>query len=569
MKTRKAGISKKIFIMMLLLIIISDFMLCNMAYLRSRDAMMEQVRIRALSIVECMASNIDGDLFDTIGVGDEESEAYKSILNEMIPFRDYGGIEYAYTVKNSGSGAVYMVDADPDEPAAIGDPFDDDSAELAQAMTGENVMTAKPYKDEWGEHLTAYAPFRNSKGEISGLAAVDISTAELNAKQRALLINIIILFIVIVGISIVLLTIIRNMLNRGFSALNEEVENLVRGDGDMTKKINLDSGDEFEIIAGNMNAFIDQIRDVVNGVKGSANDTFAYSGTLTASVQSATGTMGNLSNAIDEVAHGATQQAQEVSDASSDVAGIVDRLSEMEDTVNNAEQFTQKMNENSHQVSGRFDILIQSIQSSLEELDLVTKEMDTVGTSVKTVIEAANAIDSIARQTNLLSLNASIEAARAGEAGKGFAVVAGEIGSLATQSNESASAIKKIMDELTKETKKAIESVNKLNDVMKQQGSISEESQQSLMTLFDDIEQTRQTFGIIRDNVSGIQEACGRLNDSINNLSAISEENAASAQETAASITQIMNVINDVNSQADSIRKLSSGLEDAVNKYRT
>ncbi len=569
MKTRKAGISKKIFIMMLLLIIISDFLLCNMAYLRSRDAMMEQVRIRALSIVECMASNIDGDLFDTIGVGDEESEAYQSILNEMIPFRDYGGIEYAYTVKNSGSGAVYMVDADPDEPAAIGDPFDDDSAELAQAMTGENVMTAKPYKDEWGEHLTAYAPFRNSKGEISGLAAVDISTAELNAKQRALLINIIILFIVIVGISIVLLTIIRNMLNRGFNALNEEVENLVRGDGDLTKKINLDSGDEFEIIAGNMNAFIDQIRDVVNGVKGSANDTFAYSGTLTASVQSATGTMGNLSNAIDEVAHGATQQAQEVSDASSDVAGIVDRLSEMEDTVNNAEQFTQKMNENSHQVSGRFDILIQSIQSSLEELDLVTKEMDTVGTSVKTVIEAANAIDSIARQTNLLSLNASIEAARAGEAGKGFAVVAGEIGSLATQSNESASAIKKIMDELTKETKKAIESVNKLNDVMKQQGSISEESQQSLMTLFDDIEQTRQTFGIIRDNVSGIQEACGRLNDSINNLSAISEENAASAQETAASITQIMNVINDVNSQADSIRKLSSGLEDAVNKYRT
>ena len=569
MKTRKAGISKKIFIMMLLLIVISDFLLCNMAYLRSRDAMMEQVRIRALSIVECMASNIDGDLFDTIGVGDEESEAYQSILNEMIPFRDYGGIEYAYTVKNSGSGAVYMVDADPDEPAAIGDPFDDDSAELAQAMTGENVMTAKPYKDEWGEHLTAYAPFRNSKGEISGLAAVDISTAELNAKQRALLINIIILFIVIVGISIVLLTIIRNMLNRGFNALNEEVENLVRGDGDLTKKINLDSGDEFEIIAGNMNAFIDQIRAVVNGVKGSANDTFAYSGTLTASAQSATGTMGNLSNAIDEVAHGATQQAQEVSDASSDVAGIVDRLSEMEDTVNNAEQFTQKMNENSHQVSGRFDILIQSIQSSLEELDLVTKEMDTVGTSVKTVIEAANAIDSIARQTNLLSLNASIEAARAGEAGKGFAVVAGEIGSLATQSNESASAIKKIMDELTKETKKAIESVTKLNDVMKQQGSISEESQQSLTTLFDDIEQTRQTFGIIRDNVSGIQEACGRLNDSINNLSAISEENAASAQETAASITQIMNVINDVNSQADSIRKLSSGLEDAVNKYRT
>ena len=569
MKTRKAGISKKIFIMMLLLIIISDFLLCNMAYLRSRDAMLEQVRIRALSIVECMASNIDGDLHDTIGVGDEESEAYQTILKEMIPFRDYGGIEYAYTVKNTESGAIYMVDADPDAPAAIGDVFDDDSAELAQAMTGENVMTKKPYRDEWGEHLSAYSPFRNSKGEIAGLAAVDISTADLNAKQRALLINIIIMFVVIVGISIALLTIIRNTLNRGFFALNEEVENLVRGDGDLTRKINLDSGDEFEIIAGNMNAFIDQIRDVVNGVKGSANDTFAYSGTLTESAHTATGTMGNLSNAIDEVAHGATQQAQEVSDASADVAGIVDRLSEMEDTVNNAEQFTQKMNENSHQVSDRFDILIQSIQSSLLELDMVTNEMDTVGTSVKTVIEAANAIDSIASQTNLLSLNASIEAARAGEAGKGFAVVAGEIGSLATQSNESAAAIKKIMAELSKETKKAIESVNKLNDVMKQQGSISEESQQSLTTLFDDIEQTRQTFGIIRDNVSGIQEACGRLNDSINNLSAISEENAASAQETAASITQIMNVINDVNSQADSIRKLSSGLEEAVNKYRT
>ena len=99
--------------------------------------------------------------------------------------------------------------------------------------------------------------------------------------------------------------------------------------------------------------------------------------------------MYDLSSAFDEVADGATRQAQDVNSASDNVDHIFASLSGMEETVQKAEDYTESMLDSSKGVSDSFEILIGSIQNSMQELAKVTEEMSNVGSSVDTVTEAA------------------------------------------------------------------------------------------------------------------------------------------------------------------------------------
>lgn len=85
------------------------------------------------------------------------------------------------------------------------------------------------------------------------------------------------------------------------------------------------------------------------------------------------------------------------------------------------------------------------MQQGVEEID----ELNAASEKIKAFV---GKIRGIAAQTNLLALNASIEAARAGEHGRGFAVVAGEVGKLASESDETTQEIEEIVQEITAKT---------------------------------------------------------------------------------------------------------------------
>ena len=568
MKVRKVSLTMQIMIINIAVLLITTLVLGIGTMVNMKSVMMHLIRQRMLDIANTAAASMNGDFLDGVTEAYVGTPRYDEVMNTMNVFKEHTDLEYIYCMRQTGPEAFeYTLDADTEEPADFGDSVEVTDA-LIMAGSGTPDVDDEPYEDDWGRHYSAYSPVFTSSGKVAGVVGVDFSAQWFDDQVSTQIRTILILSSVILAVSIAVILFIISRINHGFRTLNDKLCDIADGSGDLTKNIEITSGDEFEVLAGNMNTFVGQIREIVAGVKSNVDDSISSSGELASLAEKASDTMGSLSQAVSGVSAGAVQQANDVNNASGNVVSIVNRLSEVTDTIVVAEECTGGMSENSGKVAESFDVLIEAIHNSMEELQQVTKEIGAVGSSVDQVINAADAINAIANQTNLLSLNASIEAARAGEAGRGFAVVAEEIGKLAIQSNESAASIKKIMDELKIQTGKTIGLVTNLNEVMSKQENTSRESREYLFTLFGDINNTKESFDAIRQNVDGIRGACDELNSTIESLSAISEENAASAEVTAGSFSEIAQIINSVTEKSEGINEQSNRLGEIVSNYK-
>ncbi len=568
MKVRRISITRQILIILVLALVVSNIVLCVVSVRNAGEDVREAIQQRMLDIANCAAANVDGDALGRLNAESEGTEDFQSVYDALAVFRDNASLKYIYGIRDLGNSRyVFVIDPDVDDPAGYGEEIERTDA-LAMASRGTAAVDEDSHTDEWGVFYSSYSPVYDSNGRISGIIGVDFDASWYEEQIFSHMRTVIIISIValLAGVALILLIIVR--IRKSFNMLNSMLESLSDGSGDLTRKLDITSGDEFEVIAGNMNKFISQVCSIVGSVKGNVAEFSGTSEELATVVDKAAATMDNLSVAVEETARCASVEAREVEGSSEDVKVIVEKLSEMTDMTNKAESFSDDMSKSATDVSECFEGLIAAIKESMKQLMDVTKEIESVGTSVDSVIEAANIIDSIANQTNLLALNASIEAARAGEAGRGFAVVAEEIGNLAAESNSSASSIKNIMSKLKGETARAIQMVNGLNVVMHEQEKTGTLSRESLSSLFNVIDETRKSFVQVRSGAGEIQKVCSSLDDAFRELTRISEQNESSSRKTSDSVVEIKEVTATVSEKAENIRILSEKLGSMVGGYR-
>ncbi|MBR1875866.1 MAG: methyl-accepting chemotaxis protein [Lachnospiraceae bacterium] len=381
---------------------------------------------------------------------------------------------------------------------------------------------------------------------------------------------------IIVGVGLVMLIIaafiavaLSNSFTKPILAVSDSVAGLSRGEFNRLEDASLlKRKDEFGDIVHNINSVIDELTHVVANIKNASLTVSEQARELSETSGQISGTTDGVSNAVQEMAKGATEQAGTIEKASENLSTLSDAI--------------QTVAQNSEQLASAAADMSEASQSSAEALKQLSYNMDSMGNSVSEITATMNAtntavqnvnekvdgITSIASQTNLLALNASIEAARAGEAGKGFAVVAEEIGKLATESATTAQEIRAEMATLLKQAQDALVKAGEVEDIGNNVNEVLENTVNKINELIDGVGST--VDGV--NTISGLTEECDAskvvIVDAMSSLSAISEQNAASTEETSASMQELNATINVLAESAQSLNEVAERLNEDLQFFK-
>lgn len=326
--------------------------------------------------------------------------------------------------------------------------------------------------------------------------------------------------------------------------------------------------DECGIMMEAIGLLRNKLTEVVGNIQGQCDNLRDSSNVLNKSALETSETVEQLNCAIEEVAQGATSQANETQTATDHVVGmgemIKETTAEAEHLKDNAKQMISASNEAMVRIEG----LGAVNQKTKEAFDIIAEQTQATNASAEKIREVIEMITSIADQTNLLSLNASIEAARAGEAGKGFAVVASEIQQLAIQSNESANKIAEIIALLITESEKTVDKMEEVREVISLQDENVIHTQEAFQSVKRGIDQSIQGIDTIAERTHQLDESRVRIVDVVQNLSAIAEENAASTEETSASANEVESIVTTIADNATQVNGIADRLCDDIDKFK-
>lgn len=468
-------------------------------------------------------------------VGVEFEDAVKS-LTESLEEIEFGHTGYLYVMKAQGSDAGRLV-IHPADKGKMDWDKQSDSGDYVNRIMAENKSGVLEYKENGRDKVALYDYFPDWGWTLAGVMPL----SEMNegayslGKTMAVLI-----FVFLVAILVLVAVVLNILLVKPLGRFISTVDNITSGDGDLTKMIEINSRDELGDLAGKINHFIENIRNIISQVKYSADEVASGNSELAATMEE-----------LSAIFEGQTGQIVGISDDMNNMAEVSTR------TVDCLESNIRDINdtgEKTAQGRGNLQFVIENVDIIKEKTEMLADTVGSLSESTVQIGEMLDVINEIADQTNLLALNASIEAARAGEAGRGFAVVADEVRKLAERSQQATSMISGV--------------VNNMKEIPKQASVGVKETLDSVQAGVESAKETDKSFNEIVEMMKNVDSSSKDISKEMMQQYSLVQKSSSDMKGVAAGIDESSNAVHEVAKTVVHLQTLSEQLRGLVDRFK-
>lgn len=567
-RTRRLTIRAKILIPSIIIVVLVCGLMGYNSYTRFEKSMVRMGVEEADMAATIVADSLDDKLVYKVTVGSEGTQVYQNLQGDLRKKQKACGIAFLYTLYTDGKKVYYGVDSDEDA-AKVGDEFADSYAELEPVFGGKEYIQDYIDHTEDGDLITVYKPIEDNAGKVVAILGCDYDASSITAELQKAVVQTLQIGGICLILAILILTIIVSRITKGLMQVNAKIYDLVHNEGDLTQKLDVRSGDELELIAGNVNELLAYIRKIMIGISSGSMRLMSTSRKMVDHLSSAdesitdvSATMQEMSAAMEETTSSLNQITEAIDEIYSSVERIAGNADAGKVSSQEMESRASVANDAAEEGQKKANIETEKMAASLNEKIAKSKSVEQIEILTSNIIE-------ITEQTNLLALNASIEAARAGEAGRGFAVVADEIGKLAGNSADAAARIRQVsaeviqaVDELAEGSQQMIEFVcNSTEEGFGGLVATSENYATDANAMRAMMEQFAQTAEELRSTMDGIRESISAVNIAV-------EESAKGIAGVSESSVQLTGNVNDIQSEASDNNGIAEDLATEVGKFK-
>ncbi|WP_417598627.1 methyl-accepting chemotaxis protein [Oceanospirillum sp.] len=388
--------------------------------------------------------------------------------------------------------------------------------------------------EENGRTLVRVSVSDNLTGDVHGVLEIttDITDSLAAGFQSSLKITGLMVSLLLVVLMAFWL-VYRNVIQSRVDHVNEAMDEIARGDGDLTARLDESGNDEITHLSRAFNRFTNRIREMVQQMADTSH--------------SLTNTSETMNQIASENDHRLNRQAQETNRAATAINEMVATVADVAKNTSEAAQAAQtasQVSEEGHRVvdGTRHDIrgLSDNINAAMSAIRKLEEQSENITGMI-------NVIQAIAEQTNLLALNAAIEAARAGEQGRGFAVVADEVRNLAGRTREATEEIQQIISALQEDTDNAAELMQKSCEQAEQTVLQAEAANDALSAISGAVDQ----ITAMNDQIASASEeqstVAHEIENSIMAINTMSDESTHTSEQTTENSTQLTQLAKQLN----------------------
>lgn len=390
--------------------------------------------------------------------------------------------------------------------------------------------------------------------------------AKNNNKAHGVQLVLVIVSLLVAGLSILISIYISRSIASSVNTINKAAAKIA--DGNLkAEDIEIQSGDEIGELGISFNKMKSNLCEVIQKLSYSVQQVTSSSEVLNTSADYTAQSANQITVSITELAQGAEAQLDMVHEMSAAIQQMLTSIQQIAVNTNRAAERSTEATNTATEGGNQVELAVRQMQQIEHSAQASAQIITDLGEKSDQIGEIVKTIAGIARQTNLLALNAAIEAARAGEQGRGFAVVADEVRNLAEQSQDAAKKIAELIKQIQDKTDKAVTSMQAGTkdvktgvEVIHTTGKAFEDTKASILEVS---RQVNEISAAIQQAVSGSQQ----IASSVESFDVLSKKASTEAMNISAATEEQSSSVEEVAASSKILAQMAQELQGVINKF--